>query len=380
MRLLLIVNDLSGTHGWSTYTLNIVQEAVKAGYEVHAFIHKKTESEIQGIVQHELLPEPTAVSWNPYAIYKNCRRIRRTIEIIQPDVVHVVAEPYIQMFSLLHTESYMLVLTLHGTYARLPLTVPKGIQRLISKYFFEEALKNVSDFISVSERTKRIFLAYVPQVDSKLVAVIHNSISTEGVAVETSQKSKTEPYHILTLGAVKARKGIHTAIEILSEWAVSRKKKVIYDVAGSFESSSPYTQLVHMLSEKHISEYFTVILHGHVNQEKKKTLLTNSSLYIHLENVTDETIEIEGFGISIIEAASYGVPALVAQGSATAEAVSDGVSGHIIDYENRNSVLEKIDNLILKGMLNTSQVLGWAKTHSPDAIFKQIEKIYIEKD
>jgi glycosyltransferase involved in cell wall biosynthesis len=178
------------------------------------------------------------------------------------------------------------------------------------------------------------------------------------------------------VGAVKVRKGLHEAIPLLAKWAEAHRTKILYDVVGLFDSTVEYCAQVKCLAEKYKSEFFAVVFHGHVDVETKKELIKEAVCYLHLERVTDDDVEVEGFGISIIEAASYGVPAIVAHGSATAEAVSDGKSGYMINLQNQDDFDQALTRVIEKKSLTKPEILAWADIHSTSNIFKQIDSIY----
>ncbi len=375
-KILYIVNDLSQTNGWSTYAYNIIEEATKSGYDVHAAVEKTHPISILGVTQYQVLASPLRLLWNPIRILRGWIELRRVIYAIKPDVIHIIVEPYAQLFAIPSNISSMLVLTIHGTYATLPLSVRAGLRRRISTYFFRRALKKMDTVICVSNATKDKFLDFNKTCNQKGTLVIHNSVRIPNRETKETTPKDTNTYSIITIGAVKRRKGILDTIQIFSDWARLRQKKITYHVVGSLEEGSDYVRTARALAKELHSEYFSVEFHGQVEEMQKCTLLETASLYVHLERVSPEYTEVEGFGIGIIEAASYGLPALVAKGSATSEAVKDRVSGYVVDLNSNESIYDRIDQILIKHTISESDTQEWAKAHSPEIIFRKINEVY----
>lgn len=295
---------------------------------------------------------------------------------IRPDIVHVIVEPYLQAFAFRVDKSFPVVLSLHGTYATLPLTVPKGYRRWASTFFFWRALAQTKRIICVSNATKEKFSQYCKRINVQQLVVVHNSIKMPPENNSAAEKNIDNVHALVTVGAVKRRKGIHTTIKTFAEWARLRKEAVVYHVVGQLNRDTEYVRQVLLLAEHYRSEFFRVEFHGQVDDVAKQRILQSASLYVHLESVDTDASDVEGFGIGIIEAASYGIPALVARGSATAEAVRDGFSGYVVDLEGVTSVYATIDNLLKKKTISRATAIEWAKAHAPERIFLEIDAVY----
>jgi len=375
MKIALLVNDVSGTTGYSSYALNVARGA-RCRNDSVVFLCSQSEDAATTDNQtvHPVLIAPHRSAWNPVLLWHAARGVRSVLQKECPDIVHIVSESYVQLVPFLGSGSGKYILTVHGTYAVLPETVPRGVRQVVSRFLFTRALKMTDRIIAVSQATK----AYVTSktaVTPQKVEVIHNAIALpESMRKGVSENTNTR--HIITVGAVKARKGIHETIPLLARWADARKQKVVYDVVGQAHEESEYVRRVRALADECSSEYFSVTFHGHTEEEEKAELLGHAALYVHLERVRSENSDREGFGIGIIEAAAYGVPALVAKGSATTEAVDDGVSGFIADLNDDDDVYAKIDAILLEGHIDPHDARAWAEAHSPEALYTQIRAVY----
>jgi len=58
------------------------------------------------------------------------------------------------------------------------------------------------------------------------------------------------------------------------------------------------------------------------------------------------TSEREGFGLTVLEAASFGIPSVVFNSGGAAEILTDQVNGYIVEEDDLNDMVEKILNLL----------------------------------
>ena len=83
-----------------------------------------------------------------------------------------------------------------------------------------------------------------------------------------------------------------------------------------------------------------VILLDKVDQRLKVALIKNSNLFLMPSIIFKKSVE--GFGISYIEAASYGVGSIGGKDGGAPDAIEDGNTGLICDGANINSIYESI--------------------------------------
>ena len=291
---------------------------------------------------------------------------------MQPDVIHIIAEPYVMPWIFLRNKPPT-VLTVHGTFAYLPDTAPVGVRRLVSKMIFRLALKNISQVLTVSETVKRQISVHENLYSN--LEVLKNVINLP-VDIPVKNDDSKDVYMVVTIGQVKRRKGIAESIPLLSAWAKDRNKKVEYQVIGDFDKNSNYIKQIDSLTDEFSHDLFSVNMCGRVTEEEKISTLLQADLYIHLEKIISENSDREGFGIGIIEAAAYGVPALVANGSATTEAVLDGESGYHINLGENEVIFSRLDDILLERRISRTQLTAWAMQHSPLRFYQQLKNFY----
>jgi glycosyltransferase involved in cell wall biosynthesis len=83
---------------------------------------------------------------------------------------------------------------------------------------------------------------------------------------------------------------------------------------------------------------------GKVTDEQRNILLNNCDLFLQ-PNIKIQG-DMEGFGISVIEAASCKMPVLAANLEGLKDAIKDSENGFLIESENAEAWAEKINELL----------------------------------
>lgn len=166
-------------------------------------------------------------------------------------------------------------------------------------------------------------------IDDNRCHVIPNGIDYSRFTAPEYPLAEIESNHVIklkgkkiliTVGRLIKRKGIGWFV---AEVMPKLPEEFIYLIAGE----GPEKQNIEGIIRK---ENLTgrVYLIGFINEEEKASLYDKSDLYI-MPNITVPG-DAEGFGISIIEAASYGLPCIAADVEGVSDAVTDGITGTLI--------------------------------------------------
>ena len=110
-----------------------------------------------------------------------------------------------------------------------------------------------------------------------------------------------------------------------------------------------------------------VVILNNIDQKLKVALIKNSNLFLMPSIKFKKSVE--GFGISFIEAASYGVGSIGGQEGGARDAIDEEKTGLICDGENINSIYESILKFFEnenykeygKNALNFSKNFTWNK-------------------
>ena len=153
-------------------------------------------------------------------------------------------------------------------------------------------------------------------------------------------KKPTKKVSILSITRLEERKGI---IPILKSLGYLHKRKLIkpfiWKICGEGKQESEIKKYIDSLGlSKHVR------LLGRVSDENKNQLLKKSDLFVMPSYKVGNSIE--GFGISYIEAASYGIPSISGVEGGISDAVFDLKTGWCVNPLNSNQLLDTIKEAV----------------------------------
>ena len=143
---------------------------------------------------------------------------------------------------------------------------------------------------------------------------------------------------ILTLARLEKRKGHSFIIESIKK-ILPKLPRLQYVIAGD----GPEKTFLKKLVKKNNLEASVKFI-GTVNDQQKKYLFQKTNLMIMPTIDESKNRSIEGFGISYLEAAFFGIPSIASNVGGTPEAVLDKKTGIIIN--NINELYDAMNNLL----------------------------------
>jgi phosphatidylinositol alpha-1,6-mannosyltransferase len=173
---------------------------------------------------------------------------------------------------------------------------------------------------------------------------------------------------IITVARLEKRKG-HDKILMLIKNLKSKFPKIKYVSIGSGQEES---NLLKLSKELSIEENVTFL--KNINQDLKVALISTSNLYLMPSRIDKNSVE--GFGISFIEAASYGVASIGGKDGGTSDAILDKKTGLICDGNDLNSIYESVINLLKND--NFIKYGIHAKEFSKNFYWNKIVKNYLK--
>jgi glycosyltransferase involved in cell wall biosynthesis len=221
----------------------------------------------------------------------------------------------------------------------------------LSRFFVRRALKEANQVAAVSEFAKGI-LSNNGIVRS--VFAIPNGVNLPEKM--TLRERHSDKLVLITIGSVTRRKGQHNVVAALPDM-IRRFGNVEYHMVGIPRDRDKIEGLTHKLG---ISD--CVFLHGAVSDEERDKLILQADIFIMLsENLPDG--DVEGFGIAVLEANSFGLPAIGSRNTGIEQAISHGSSGCLVDARNSDDICDSIE-LILADYSKFSQgAIAWARQH-----------------
>lgn len=172
--------------------------------------------------------------------------------------------------------------------------------------------------------------------------------------------------NLLYMGRIDDNKGIFILLEVLANNKSVFNEKIKLNIAGNGEIE----RMNRFIADNRISEL--VSYHGWVDEKKKGELLSNSDIYIHLS-------EFESFGISILEAMSYGLPIITTAVGGITDLVKDNFNGITIKRDNKIGIAEAIIHLANNKYTREKygeKSIEISQNYFPNKIEKRLETIY----
>jgi phosphatidylinositol alpha-1,6-mannosyltransferase len=254
-------------------------------------------------------------------------------EIAESDLVHVIdpAPLGVPAFFAAKMRRLPFVLSAQGTYAVVPLFQRRTavLTRLVYKY--------ADMVIAISRYTAGCISSEVPS--ARLTVITH------GVWCDKFYVSGREPPMqplVLSVGAIKRRKGYHVALEAI---ALLRKKcpGIRYVIVGPVESHPRYVALLRERAQRNDLRD-VVDFRGHASDEELKALYASASVF--LLPATNEGYAFEGFGLVFLEAAAAGVPAVGTLGNGIEDAVANGTTGLLVPQNDPQGTAAAVERLL----------------------------------
>ena len=178
---------------------------------------------------------------------------------------------------------------------------------------------------------------------------------------------------MLSVGRLEDRKGFQHVIE-----AVLHIKEVKPDIRYVLAGGGPYgTHLKQLVKENSLESY--VDIRGRISEEEKEKLLKECSLFLMPSCKIEGKSSIEGFGLSLLEANSFGKFVISTVSGGIPEAVVDGKTGFLVEENNVNALAQAILKYYSNDFTyNTEDCVTWAEkrfiTNISRMYFEQISK------
>lgn len=214
-----------------------------------------------------------------------------------------------------------------------------------------KALMNSNCVVAVSDFSKNILHQ---NGITRQVTTIPNGVNViKGVKPKTPSINKLI---LITVGSVTRRKGQHNIVAALPA-IIKRFVNVEYHIVGIPRQKEEIKSLSNELG---VANH--IFLHGVTSEEQRNALLARSDIFMLLsENLPDG--DVEGFGIAVLEANAFGLPAIGSKGTGVEQAINKGKTGFIVDAHNPNQICDSIELIMKKYEKFSEASIVWANRH-----------------
>lgn len=228
----------------------------------------------------------------------------------------------------------------------------------LSRTLTHWALCRADTIWAVSEFTRSILPEKVKF--TKIIRILPNGIHSS----EWPPSESVEPFagwkgypKLLTVGSISPRKGQHRVIKALPA-LIEQFPDIHYHVVG-MDMNAGY--LRKLINDQKVNDH--VSLHGRLpgKGELAKAYKT-CDIYIMLsENQPDG--DVEGFGISILEANLYGLPAVGARDCGIEDAIKPGVNGELVDGNDPGEITRAVMKILNQRDNYLQDMKDWVTCH-----------------
>ncbi len=211
--------------------------------------------------------------------------------------------------------------------------------------------KNVQ-FMTVSHSTKKDLLKF--GIEDKKISIIHNGTKALSVNAKKDQKPI-----IIYLGRLAKDKGIKDVIQAFSMLNKKIGETTLW-IVGREEKKGYEKELEKFIKKENIES--KVKFFGFVSEKVKYILLKRSWILAHASVR-------EGWGLTVIEAASQATPTIGYDAQGLRDSVRDQETGFLIKNRNSKEFAEKMAEVINDRILYNKlshQALLWSKQFSWD--------------
>tara|TARA_B100001093_G_C26775393_1_gene992092 strand:- start:377 stop:1468 length:1092 start_codon:yes stop_codon:yes gene_type:complete len=234
-----------------------------------------------------------------------------------------------------------------------------------------KALNKSNHIIANSSFTKELASKF--GANSNKIKIIHPGCNypiqiNEEAKKEAKQIFKNAFPKIITIARLDKRKS-HQNILMSIKNLIPKFPKIKYVSIGNGEEKSNLEKLC-----KELNLNIEVLLINKSNEQLKVALLEQADLFLMPSVIYKKSVE--GFGISFIEAASYGKGSIGGISGGERDAIKDGVTGYLCDGNDINAIY----NTILKFFQNDEykRFGSEALIYSKNFKWKKIVKEYLE--
>ncbi|WP_353777917.1 glycosyltransferase [Winogradskyella sp. 3972H.M.0a.05] len=232
------------------------------------------------------------------------------------------------------------------------------------KSSIESALKRFDSVIAVSHFTKSL-ISHLPLKD---LHVIRNGFNATNWNKDKVSNLDLKGYpKLLTVGNVTSRKGQHNVIRHLSKLLESFPD-AHYHCVGFPTQKDEFIELAKQLN---VDDHIT--FHGSVDHGELEDFYKSTDIFVMLSSIT-KTGDVEGFGIAVIEANYFGLPALGSLGCGLEDAIKNEASGFLMKPEDEASFITAIESILKDKETYKSASVQWAEHHR----WSKVIKDYIE--
>nr|WP_241696077.1 glycosyltransferase family 4 protein [Solimonas terrae] len=253
-----------------------------------------------------------------------------------------------------HATSWRMCLPLMmlGVRARLVVTVhgrELTEQSRLMRWLAQRLLRRVNLLVYVSDATKREIEGALPSLKAVPSLVAWNGVSSAATTAAAAGRSvvadtdRREPLLILSVCRLVKRKNLPFAIRAVGELYRRGVPSFRYVITGNGPEHPALLAAIEELGDAGRC----IHLAGAVPEPELWRLYRQADIFFHPQSSAHDARDIEGFGISIIDAMACGLPVVCGRDGGPSEYVIDGRNGFLVDGRDLEQSVDALEKLMM---------------------------------
>ena len=170
------------------------------------------------------------------------------------------------------------------------------------------------------------------------MVIAYPGLNVSGLGKKIAARCPGQVLHLLFVGYITSRKGVDVLIRATEILIKERgMENTILHIVGNTEIDKNYFQAIKKYSQNAAIDQH-IIFHGWVDNREIEELYLTADIFVFPSLM-------EGFGMVLAEAASYGLPIVTTDAGAIPYLIKDGVNGILVPPGDANSLALAIEHL-----------------------------------
>ena len=330
---------LDNLSGWSTLSLNYIAKFDRSSSIIFCAKNNKKLK----IKQYSILKDPISYLKNPFLFFLDSLKVIKILQILylkHKDLnIHILVEPYIFFLFFIKNFFRKKILYCIGTYSNYFASSLKW--KFLFKFLFSriDFLIFLSSYIRSKVQNKIIF--------KNPNQFILNPYIVSNYKSNTQYKNKNF-LNILSVGAIKKRKGYLEIIKLIDSLIKKYHVKIYYTIVGNINERPYYNSIVEFIIKNKLSKFIKI--KTRVSNIKLNNIYCNSDIFLLFSQ--DYNYNVEGFGIVYLEALSKGCSIMISKESGGKDLRKFSKKFYVFDPKNLNNISHKILEYYRLGGIN----------------------------
>ena len=319
MRVLFITKSLEPTSGWGRMSSALIKGVKEKDLEV-------------GVVSEDDRLLPLSIG----GLLVNIFRIRKKAR--DYDIIHALEGWPFGVYGYLAVWGTRKKLFINGigTYSVVP------FNNFIKGWILGKTYKRAEKVFCISRYTEKRILEKISLKNTEVIYLGVDKLRDDRTGENGEIEQRDNFPILLTVGAVKDRKGQFYVLKAVN-FLKKIYPKIKYYVVGSWDDNQYVERMREYTRENGLESNLELV--GKVEKDEDLVYFYKNCDVFLLCSISTEDY-FEGFGLVLIEAASFGKPVIAGVGSGTEEAIKDGCNGYLVKQKDSKDIYNKVINII----------------------------------